>query len=70
MQVTRDQQVGESRLRVRQQAAVLLELGPARAGYTQFLALGHDAADLGDEGLDGVVVGMHGQQGTVDGGCQ
>jgi hypothetical protein len=70
VQVTRDEEVGQARLRVGQQTAILLELGRARPGCTQLLALGDDAADLGDERLDGVVVGTHGHQGTVVGGCQ
>jgi len=65
-----DQEVRKAGLRVGQQTAVLLEQGRARPGCTQFLALGHHTADLGNDTLDGVVVGIHGQQGTVADGSQ
>jgi len=68
--MSRDQEVGKTRLPVGQQAAVLLELVRARPRCTQLLALGHDAADLGDERLDGVVDGIHGQQDAAAEGCQ
>jgi hypothetical protein len=68
--VTCDQEVRKARLRVGQQTPVLLERGRARPGCAQLLALGHDSADLGDDALDGVVVGIHGQQGSVADGCQ
>ena len=70
MEVPRDQEVTQARLPVGQQASVLLELGGARPGGTQLLALGHDATDLGDEGLDRVVDGTHGRHDTARDRCQ
>jgi hypothetical protein len=64
-QVTLDQQLRELRLSAREQTAVLLELARARTRRAQLLALGHDAADLGGERLDGVGEAVHAPQATV-----
>jgi hypothetical protein len=63
--VTLDQQLRELGLSAREQAAVLFELARARTCRAQLLALGHDAADLGGERLDGVAEAVHAPQATV-----
>ena len=65
--MTLDQELRKLRLRSGEEATVAFELGLARAGRAQFLALGHEPADLYGERLDGV---SHAPQATVSPGCQ
>jgi hypothetical protein len=53
-EVALDQEHRELILRGGEPAAVLLELGHSRAGCSQVLPLGDDAADLRRQRLDGV----------------